>query len=167
MCIDFARSVLGLEDAHSTEFESASESPVIDLMPNQRAIEDLGGTMRLGVYPCSLVPGTVAWSAYQVGMVDERHRHRFEFNNQYRKLFEENGMVFSGLSPDGRLVEIAEVKDHPFMLGSQFHPEFASRPNTPHPLFKAFVGAAIDFGTQRDAAPTADRSPETESDGGA
>ena len=166
MCIEFARSVLGLEDAHSTEFESGTENPVIDLMPNQRAIEDLGGTMRLGIYPCVLVPDSVAHDAYQVDLVEERHRHRFEFNNQYRTRFEQSGMMFSGLSPDGRLVEIAEIKDHPFMLGSQFHPEFGSRPNTPHPLFKSFVGSAVDFAAQRKPDPSEHRSPEAESDSG-
>jgi CTP synthase len=164
MCIEFARDVLGLEDAHSTEFESGSENPVIDLMPNQRAIEDLGGTMRLGVYPCQLMPGTVAHNAYQVDMVNERHRHRFEFNNQYRAMFEQGGMVFSGLSPDGRLVEIAELKDHPFMVGSQFHPEFASRPNTPHPLFNAFIGTTVEFAAQRGPVPAERSAPEAESD---
>jgi CTP synthase len=111
-------------------------------MPEQESITDMGGTMRLGLYPCELQPGTIAAQAYQVSEVQERHRHRFEFNNAYRQKFTENGMVFSGISPDGRLVEIAELKDHPFMLGTQFHPEFLSRPNRPHPLFVAFMRAA-------------------------
>lgn len=143
MCIDFARGVLGLEHAHSTEFESATPDPIIDLLPDQRSIEDLGGTMRLGVYPCKLVPGTISHKAYGKPQVGERHRHRFEFNNAYRSPFEEHGMRFSGLSPDERLVEIVELDGHPFMVGSQFHPEFGSRPNSPHPLFDAFVQAAI------------------------
>ena len=143
MCIEFARHVLGWEDANSTEFEGSTSYPVIDLLPEQRAIEDLGGTMRLGVYPCHLEPGTLARQAYGKEMVEERHRHRFEFNNEYIAAFEEAGMCFSGLSPDRRLVEIAELRDHPFMLGSQFHPEFGSRPTDPHPLFVAFVGAAL------------------------
>ncbi len=145
MCIDSARHVLGLDDANSTEFESTTTNPVIDLMPDQRGIGDLGGTMRLGVYPCELVPGTIAQQAYGRQRVDERHRHRFEFNNEYRERFEQAGMRFSGLSPDGRLVEIAELSDHPFMVGSQFHPEFGSRPNKPHPLFYAFVGQAVKY----------------------
>ncbi len=144
MCIEFARHVLHLEDANSTEFERGTPHPIIDLMPDQQKIVDMGGTMRLGVYPCKLIPGTLAARAYDgEAVVDERHRHRFEFNNAYRDSFEEEGMIFSGLSPDDRLVEISEVADHPFMLGSQFHPEFPSRPIRPHPLFKAFIGAAI------------------------
>jgi CTP synthase len=111
-------------------------------MPDQRDIADLGGTMRLGLYPCQLKTGTVARSAYQKKLVQERHRHRFELNNAYREAFEAAGMRFSGISPDGRLVEIAELADHPFMLGTQFHPEFLSRPNRPHPLFVAFLRAA-------------------------
>jgi CTP synthase len=112
-------------------------------MPEQRSIADKGGTMRLGVYPCHLVPGTKAAEAYQVPVIEERHRHRFEVNNAYRELLSEAGLVFSGLSPDARLVEIVELKNHPFMLGSQFHPEFKSRPTRPHPLFEAFIAAAI------------------------
>ncbi len=144
MCIEFARAVLGYEDAHSTEFEASTSTPVIDLMPDQRSIEDLGGTMRLGLYPCELVEGTIAQRAYGKTLIEERHRHRFEFNNAYREAFIRGGMRFSGLSPDRRLVEIAELADHPFMVGSQFHPEFGSRPNAPHPLFRAFVGAALE-----------------------
>ena len=145
MCIEFARFLLGTNDANSTEFNKDTSNPVIDLMPNQRNIREMGGTMRLGVYPCMLVPGTRASEAYgkpDNSHVSERHRHRFEFNNEYRQIFTENGMVFSGLSPNEDLVEIAELSDHPFMLGSQFHPEFISRPNRPHPLFSAFVKAA-------------------------
>lgn len=144
MCIEFGRNVVGLEDANSSEFEVLSDYPVIDLMLEQRGITDLGGTMRLGTYRCKLTPGSVAAKAYgNVPEVDERHRHRFEFNNRYRDQFARAGMAFSGLSPDGLLVEIAEVSDHPFMVGSQFHPEFRSRPNAPHPLFYAFVEASI------------------------
>jgi CTP synthase len=145
MCIEFARHVLGAEDANSTEFNRGTRHPVIDLLPEQRGIADMGGTMRLGVYPCCLVPGTHAAGAYGVPEVSERHRHRFEFNNAYREPMNECGMVFSGLSPDGRLVEIAEIADHPFMVGSQFHPEFLSRPTRPHPLFRSFVAAARDY----------------------
>ncbi len=145
MCIEFARNVLGLEDAHSTEFDRSTPHPVIDLMLEQRSITDLGGTMRLGLYPCVLKPGSKAAACYNTSQVEERHRHRFEFNNHYRSLFEKAGMLFSGLSPDGRLVEIAEIADHPFMIGSQFHPEFLSRPMRPHPLFVGFVRAAKEF----------------------
>jgi len=141
MTIEFARNVLGLEDANSTEFEHGTSAPVIDLMLEQRGITDMGGTMRLGLYPCVLQKGTKAAAAYGVPQVEERHRHRFELNNAYRAAFEEAGMVFSGISPDGRLVEIAELRDHPFMLGSQFHPEFLSRPMKPHPLFVGFLKA--------------------------
>lgn len=147
MCIELARAVLDSDDVNSTEFNSETAHPVIDLMPDQRKISDMGGTMRLGVYPCSLVPETRASAAYGVtknSYISERHRHRFEFNNAYRDILSENGMVFSGLSPDNELVEIAELEDHPFMLGSQFHPEFLSRPNRPHPLFSAFVAAAAE-----------------------
>ncbi len=142
MVVEFARHVLGDEEANSTEFDPSTPHPVIDLMPDQRGIVDKGGTMRLGVYPCVLQPGTKAAAAYGVPQVEERHRHRFEFNNAYREVLGQAGMRFSGLSPDGRLVEIAELADHPFMLGTQFHPEFLSRPNRPHPLFVAFLQAA-------------------------
>jgi CTP synthase len=142
MSIEFARNVLNLEDANSTEFDRSTESPVIDLMLDQRAITDMGGTMRLGLYPCVLQKGTKAAAAYGVPQVDERHRHRFEFNNAYRDQFERAGMVFSGMSPDGKLVEIAELADHPYMVASQFHPEFLSRPMKPHPLFVGLMKAA-------------------------
>lgn len=143
MVIEFARHVLGSEDVNSTEFNRNTPHPVIDLLPEQRGVDDKGGTMRLGLYPCKLVPGTRAAASYAVDMVEERHRHRFEFNNTYREILNEHGLLFSGLSPDESLVEIAEFKDHPFMLGSQFHPEFLSRPNRPHPLFKGFIKAAM------------------------
>ncbi|MCS6842827.1 MAG: CTP synthase [Caldilineales bacterium] len=144
MCIEFARHVLGLERANSTEFDLHTPDPVIDLMPDQRDIADMGGTMRLGAYPCVLQAGTRAAAAYGQDQVLERHRHRFELNNAYRERLTQAGLVLSGLSPDGRLVEVAELRDHPWMLGSQFHPEFKSRPNRPHPLFKAFLAAAIE-----------------------
>ncbi|MCS6994357.1 MAG: CTP synthase [Anaerolineales bacterium] len=144
MCIEFARNVLGLEDANSSEFDRTTQHPVIDLMLEQRAITDMGGTMRLGLYPCVLQPGSKAAAAYGVEHIEERHRHRWEFNNNYRALFEQAGMVFSGLSPDGKLVEIAEIRDHPYMVGSQFHPEFLSRPNRPHPLFVGFMKAVAE-----------------------
>jgi CTP synthase len=144
MMVEFARLIYNNEEANSTEFDRNTIHPVIDLMPEQQSITDMGGTMRLGLYPCHLVPGTKAASAYGDPVVQERHRHRFEFNNAYREIYEEHGMVFSGLSPDGRLVEIAELRDHPFMVASQFHPEFLSRPNRPHPLFVAFMRAVCE-----------------------
>ncbi|MCL4261364.1 MAG: CTP synthase, partial [Anaerolineales bacterium] len=142
MCIDFARGVLNYEDANSSEFDRSAKYPVIDLMSEQHSITDMGGTMRLGLYTCELQAGTKAAKAYGEKRVEERHRHRFEFNNTYRKIFEDAGMVFSGVSPDGSLVEIVEIKEHPFMLGCQFHPEFLSRPMRPHPLFMEFIRAA-------------------------
>ncbi len=146
LCIEFARHVFGNDEPNSTEFDPHTQYPVIDLMPEQRSIEELGGTMRLGAYPCRLVPGTKAHQAYGgVEVVHERHRHRFEFNNAFRDVLGQAGLVFSGLSPDGQLVEIAEIAGHPFMVGTQFHPEFKSRPNKPHPLFVAFLRAAMAY----------------------
>jgi CTP synthase len=142
MTVEFARHVLDHEDANSAEFDRGTSAPVIDLMPDQRSVSDMGGTMRLGLYPCSLQAGSKAASAYGVSEINERHRHRFEFNNAYRREFESAGMVFSGLSPDGRLVEIAELAHHPYMIGTQFHPEFLSRPMKPHPLFVGLIRAA-------------------------
>jgi CTP synthase len=144
MVIDFAREVLKDEEVNSTEFNRSTPHPVIDLMPDQRDIADMGGTMRLGLYPCQLQPNTRAANAYKQDLVYERHRHRFEFNNAYRQVLQNAGMRYSGLSPDGRLVEIAEMDDHPFMLGTQFHPEFLSRPYRPHPLFVAFLQAVSE-----------------------
>jgi CTP synthase len=141
MVIEFARHLLGSDEPNSTEFDRSTLHPVIDLMPDQRSIADMGGTMRLGLYPCQLQPGSRAAQAYDVPQVQERHRHRFELNNAYRDLLGKGGMVFSGISPDGRLVEIAELADHPFMVATQFHPEFLSRPNRPHPLFLGFLEA--------------------------
>jgi CTP synthase len=143
MIVELAREAVGSDEPNSTEFDPRTEYPVIDLMPDQRTVVEKGGTMRLGLYPCRLVPGTRAAEAYGVVEVEERHRHRFEVNNAYRDLLARAGLTFSGLSPDGRLVEIAELSNHPFMLGSQFHPEFKSRPTRPHPLFEDFIGAAI------------------------
>jgi CTP synthase len=141
MVVELARYALNSDDVNSSEFDRSTPHPVIDLMPDQKGIADMGGTMRLGLYPCELQPGSIAAEAYQENIVQERHRHRFEFNNAYRELLERAGMRYSGLSPDGRLVEISELKDHPFMLGTQFHPEFLSRPTRPHPLFVAFLKA--------------------------
>ncbi len=156
MCIEFARHVYGSDEPNSTEFDISTPVPVIDLLPDQRDIADMGGTMRLGVYPCELLPGTRTAEAYAAcglsSPVMERHRHRFEFNNAYRAEMERHGLVISGQSPDGRLVEIVELADHPFMVGSQFHPEFKSRPTRPHPLFLAFVQAAVEHGQGRQSA---------------
>jgi CTP synthase len=144
MVIDFARDILDSDNVNSTEFDRSTTHPVIDLMLDQKEITNLGGTMRLGLYPCHLQPGTKAGDAYAKELVFERHRHRFEFNNAYREILEKNGMRYSGVSPDGHLVEIAELVDHPFMVGTQFHPEFLSRPTRPHPLFVAFIKAACE-----------------------
>jgi CTP synthase len=158
MCVEFTRNVLGLEEANSTEFETSCKHPVIDLMPDQLHVTNMGGTMRLGLYPCVLKRGSKAAAAYEADVVHERHRHRFEFNNRYRELFEAAGACFSGISPDGRLVEITELIDHPFMLGSQFHPEFLSRPNRPHPLFRDFIRATIAY--EPTAQPSAQLDAE-------
>jgi CTP synthase len=144
--IELARAS-GFQHANSTEIDSRTPHPVIDIMADQRDIADMGGTMRLGLYPCALVPGTHAAAAYGEPLVQERHRHRWEFNNAYRDRLAAAGLVVSGTSPDGRLVEIIELRDHPWFVGTQFHPELKSRPTRPHPLFRDFVGAA-----QRQAA---------------
>ncbi|HEY7419842.1 MAG TPA: CTP synthase [Ktedonobacteraceae bacterium] len=141
--IEFARNTLGLKDANSTEFDPNTPYPVIDLMLNQRQLADKGGTMRLGNWVCCLTPGTRAYQAYNEPIVFERHRHRYEFNNEYRKRMEAHGIVVSGRSADNSLVEVIEIKDHPWFVASQFHPEFKSRPTRPHPLFRDFVGASI------------------------
>ena len=142
--IEYARNVLGYKDAHSSELNPNTTHPVIDLMPEQRDVEDLGGTMRLGLYPCKLTPGTLAQKIYNSDLIYERHRHRYEFNNYYRNEIIEKGMVLSGQSPDDKLVEIVEVPEHPWYVGVQFHPEFKSRPNHAHPLFASFIKAALD-----------------------
>lgn len=140
--IEFARNVAGLEKANSTEFDKTTPYPVINIMPEQEGVEK-GGTMRLGAYPCVLLPNTIAFNAYGSGKISERHRHRYEFNNDHRDFLIKKGLVISGLYPDKDLVEIIELKDHPWFLATQFHPEFKSRPFTPHPLFVSFIGAAI------------------------
>jgi CTP synthase len=141
MVIELARHRVGLEDANSAEFNLFTRHPVIDILPEQKDVSEKGGTMRLGQYPCQLTDGSRALAAYQQAIVFERHRHRYELNNEYRSQLEEAGLVTSGLSPDGRLVEVGELSDHPWMLGTQFHPELKSRPNRPHPLFRDFIGA--------------------------
>ena len=144
--IEFARHVLGWADAHSAEFAPDTAHPVIHLMPDQRSVTEKGGTMRLGQYPCRLAEGSRAAALYGRGEIAERHRHRYEFNNDYRSAMEAHGMALAGTSPDGRLVELIELPDHPFFLAAQFHPEFLSRPNRPHPLFRGFVDAALRRG---------------------
>jgi len=143
--IEFARHLLHSSLPNSTEFDETTKYPVIDIMPDQRDIAEKGGTMRLGVWPCRLTPGTHVAAAYDQPIVYERHRHRYEFNNEFRELLTDKGMVLAGLSPDGRLVEVIELRDHPWFVGSQFHPEFKSRPERPHPLFRDFVGAAREW----------------------
>ncbi|ELH0914929.1 CTP synthase [Staphylococcus pseudintermedius] len=141
--VEYARHVVGLEGAHSAELDPNTPYPVIDLLPEQKDIEDLGGTLRLGLYPCTIQEGTLAEKIYGKTEVEERHRHRYEFNNEYREQLEVAGMIFSGTSPDGRLVEMVELKEHPFFIACQFHPEFLSRPNRPQPIFKSFIEAAL------------------------
>ncbi len=141
--VEFARDVIGLSDAHSIELNPRTVHPVIDLMPDQADIEDIGGTLRLGSYPCVLKEGTKSYSVYGEATIHERHRHRYEVNNDYRNVLEENGMVLSGMSPDGRIVEMIELKDHPFFIATQAHPELKSRPNRPHPLFKGLIQASL------------------------
>jgi CTP synthase len=140
--VEFARNVCGLSTATSRELDSESQCPVIDLMPEQRDIEEKGATMRLGAYPCRLADRSLARKAYGGQEISERHRHRYEFNNDYRDLLGAKGLRVTGVSPDNRLVEIVEVPDHPWFLGCQFHPEFQSRPMAPHPLFRDFIGAS-------------------------
>jgi CTP synthase len=169
--IEFAREVMGTGDVNSTEFDMFTDNPVIDFMPDQRELEDKGGTMRLGLYPAKLTAGSKAAAVYGQEVIYERHRHRFEVNNRYRQTLEAAGMLLSGQSPDGRLVEIVELKDHPWFVASQFHPEFKSRPERPHPLFDGFVTAALavqaghdpEFAARRSAeTPAADAAPPVE-----
>jgi CTP synthase len=140
--IEFARNVIELTDAHSTEIKEYTPDPVIDLMAEQKSIQNMGGTMRLGAYPCELTPGSHAFNAYGSASIEERHRHRYEFNNAYLERFESLGMVATGKNPDSGLVEIVEIPEHPYFVATQFHPEYASTVETPHPLFTAFVKAA-------------------------
>ena len=147
--IEFARNVCGLHGAHSTEFDPLTEHPVIDLMPEQATVVDKGGTMRLGIYPCKVMPGTLTDAAYRDEIIYERHRHRFEFNNAYREKLLGAGLVLGGTLPNDRLVEVVEVGGHPWFVGTQFHPELKSRPTKPHPLFRDFVAAALNFAEAR------------------
>jgi CTP synthase len=150
MVIEFARNVLGLPDADTTENSQETKNPVIHLMEEQKTkIMNLGGTMRLGAFPCQLKKGSRVRKAYDKDVISERHRHRFEFNNDYRQKFEDAGLILSGASPDGLLIEIVELKDHPWFVGVQFHPEFKSRPVDPHPLFRDFVGASLKYSEKK------------------
>ena len=150
--VEFARNVAGLSKAASIELDPETPDPVIALMPEQNGITNLGGTLRLGAYPCVLQPETLAHKLYGKTEISERHRHRYEVNNDYREVLTKNGMVLSGLSPDGRIVEMIELKEHPFFVATQAHPEFKSRPNLPHPLFKGFVKAAVAYETAGSSA---------------
>mgnify|MGYP003315655558 FL=1 len=151
-CCEFARHVAGCEGANSREVDPETPHPVIDLMPGQVEVEDKGATMRLGDYPCVLEPGSRAHAIYGAREIAERHRHRYEFNADYRERLEAAGLRFSGMSPDGRLAEMIELPDHPFFVASQFHPEFASKPFDPHPVFKAFVQAATVHAAEKPPA---------------
>ena len=147
--IDFARNVLGFEDANSEEIAPDSTHQVIHLMPDQVDVDKMGGTLRLGLYPCKVAPTSMLHEIYGEDLIYERHRHRYEVNNEYRKDILDNGMVISGVSPDDRLVETIELKDHPFFVGVQFHPEFKSRPNRPQPIFSAFIKASVEHRDNR------------------
>ena len=142
--IEFARNVLGLEDANSAEINPETPYPVIDILPEQKNVEEMGGTMRLGQYPCVLNPDSKAYELYGATMIYERHRHRYEVNNDYRAELLKGGMIFAGTSPDNHIVEMIEIPNHPWFVAGQFHPEFKSRPNKPHPLFRGFVTAAAE-----------------------
>ena len=156
--IEFARTITGSDDVNSTEFDMFTAHPVIDFMPDQRDLEEKGGTMRLGLYPARLAAGSKAHAVYGDEVIYERHRHRFEVNNRYRALLEGAGMILSGQSPDGRLVEIVELRDHPWFVASQFHPEFKSRPERPHPLFDGFIATAVALRDGREPVLAARRA---------
>jgi CTP synthase len=152
--VEFARNLAGLAGANSTEFDKDAAHAVIDLMPDQRGVRNKGATMRLGAYPCVLTPGSVAAEAYGASEISERHRHRYEFANDFREQLTAAGLVLSGTSPDKRLVEVVELREHPFFVGCQFHPEFKSRPLAPHPLFARFVRAALERQAVRGRSPS-------------
>ncbi|WP_353140153.1 CTP synthase, partial [Pseudopedobacter sp.] len=148
--IEFGRNVLGLKDAHSTEMNEKTKHPVISIMEDQKGVTEKGGTMRLGAYPCELKKGTRAYAIYGKGKISERHRHRYEFNNAYLKQYEEAGMIASGVNPENGLVEIVELKNHPFFVASQFHPELKSTVVNPHPLFVKFVAASLEYSKKKN-----------------
>jgi CTP synthase len=143
--VEFARNVAGYADAHSVELDPQTTHPIIHLMPDQNGVMDIGGTLRLGSYPCTLNKQSKAYQLYGTDMIEERHRHRYEVNNDYRKILTDNGLILSGMSPDGRIVEMIEYKEHPWFVATQAHPELKSRPNRPHPLFRGFIGAALKY----------------------
>ena len=143
--IEFARNKIKIEDANSTEFKKECKNPVIDIIDEKKNIRQIGGTLRKGGYKCVIQPDTLAYKIYKRREIIERHRHRYEFNNKYKKIFEEFGMIFSGIYEEKNLVEIIELQGHPFFIGVQFHPEFQSRPDKAHPLFRAFIKAAIEY----------------------
>ena len=147
--IEYSRNVAGIKDANSGEFDENCKNKVIDFMPGQSNEVAKGGTLRLGAYPCEIVQGTTMHRCYGKKSISERHRHRYEFNNDYRKVLSDSGLTLSGLSPDGNLVETVEITDRPFYVGVQYHPEFKSRPNKPHPLFSGFVGASLAYGKNK------------------
>lgn len=147
--VEFARHVVGFRDAHSVELNSATTHPVISLMADQEGVDNIGGTLRLGSYPCKLAKDSLAYKLYKEELIHERHRHRYEVNNDYREALTSKGMKLSGISPDGRIVEMIEIPSHPFFIATQAHPELKSRPNRPHPLFLGFVNAAIEKGKQK------------------
>jgi CTP synthase len=159
--VEYARNQCHLDRANSTEIDPGTPAPVIDLMHDQRKVSDLGGTMRLGAWPCILIDGSRAREIYGSSEISERHRHRYEVNNRYREQLEKAGLVLSGLSPDRRLVEMIELPEHPYFVGCQFHPEFKSRPMSPHPLFRRFIRAALDAkNTTVERAPLPARSTQ-------
>jgi CTP synthase len=147
--VEYARNVCLLSKANSSEFDLQTAYPVIDLLPEQREVKDKGASMRLGAYPCSVQQDSFAFAAYGQKEISERHRHRYEFNNDYKKALTDKELLITGFSPDGRLAEIVEIKDHPWFLGCQFHPEFKSRPTNPHPLFSKFIAAALKYAQEK------------------
>ena len=158
--IEYGRQVIGLEGAHSSEFDKDTEHPVICLLDEQQNVTQMGGTMRLGTQPTVLDANSISRQAYDVENIDERHRHRYEFNNQYRQQFEANGLRFAGTSPNGGLVEIVEIPDHPWFVAVQFHPEFKSKPLKSHPLFAGFVGAAVERRSERQNSDQTTPAPQ-------
>ncbi len=160
--IEFARDLCGMQRANSTEFDPDTPHPVISLMPEQERVFDKGGTMRLGSYPCKLAEGTIARKAYGTDLIHERHRHRYEFDNRFREAFVKQGGVIAGTSPDGKLVEIVELAGHPWFVAVQFHPEFRSKPDRAHPLFRGFVEAAVKRRRVREGRPLETKAPDRE-----